>query len=45
MTYNRWDVVSVDFPFVEGVEAKRRPGAILVKDRTAVLSLMKKFAP
>ena len=29
MTYSRWDVVAVDFPFVEGVEAKRRPGLVV----------------
>ncbi|MCE9523104.1 MAG: type II toxin-antitoxin system PemK/MazF family toxin [Alphaproteobacteria bacterium] len=29
MTYNRWDVVAVDFPFVEGMDSKRRPGLIV----------------
>ena len=29
MTYSRWDVVAVDFPFVEGDEAKRRPGLVV----------------
>lgn len=29
MTYSRWDVVAVDFPFVEGMEAKRRPGLVV----------------
>ena len=29
MTFNRWDVVAVDFPFVEGMEAKKRPGLIV----------------
>jgi mRNA-degrading endonuclease toxin of MazEF toxin-antitoxin module len=29
VTYSRWDVVAVDFPFVEGLEAKRRPGLVV----------------
>ncbi len=29
MTFSRWDVVAVDFPFVEGEEAKRRPGLVV----------------
>lgn len=29
MTFNRWDVVAVDFPFVEVMEAKKRPGLIV----------------
>ncbi len=29
MTYNRWDVVAVDFPFVEGMDSKRRPGLVV----------------
>ena len=29
MTFSRWDVVAVDFPFVEGDEAKRRPGLVV----------------
>jgi mRNA-degrading endonuclease toxin of MazEF toxin-antitoxin module len=29
VTYSRWDVVAVDFPFVEGDEAKRRPGLVV----------------
>lgn len=33
MTFNRWDVVAVDFPFVEGMEAKRRPGLIVSSSR------------
>lgn len=33
MTYSRWDVVAVDFPFAEGVEAKRRPGLVVSASR------------
>ena len=33
MTCKRWDVVSIDFPFVEGTESKRRPGLIVSSDR------------
>ena len=33
MAYNRWDVVSVNFPFIEGMEAKRRPALIVSADR------------
>jgi mRNA-degrading endonuclease toxin of MazEF toxin-antitoxin module len=29
VTFSRWDVVAVDFPFVEGMEAKKRPGLIV----------------
>jgi len=29
VTYSRWDVVAVNFPFVEGMEAKRRPGLVV----------------
>jgi mRNA-degrading endonuclease toxin of MazEF toxin-antitoxin module len=29
VTYSRWDVVSIDFPFVEGDESKRRPGLVV----------------
>lgn len=32
MTFRRWDVVAVPFPFVEGTEAKRRPGLIVSTD-------------
>ena len=33
MTYERWDVVAVDFPFIEGMEAKRRPALIVSSDK------------
>ena len=33
MTYNRWDVVAVRFPFIEGTDAKRRPALIVSTDR------------
>ena len=33
MTYSRWDVVAVAFPFVEGTDAKRRPALIVSSDR------------
>jgi mRNA interferase MazF len=33
VTYKRWDVVAIDFPFVEGTEAKRRPGLIVSSER------------
>ena len=33
MTYKRWDIVAIDFPFVEGTEAKRRPGLIVSSER------------
>jgi mRNA interferase MazF len=33
MTYKRWDIVSIDFPFVEGADAKRRPGLVVSSDR------------
>jgi mRNA interferase MazF len=33
VTYSRWDVVAVDFPFVEGDEAKRRPGLVVSTPR------------
>jgi mRNA-degrading endonuclease toxin of MazEF toxin-antitoxin module len=29
VTYSRWDVVAIDFPFVEGDESKRRPGLVV----------------
>lgn len=31
--YSRWDVVAVDFPFVEGMEAKRRPALVVSAPR------------
>ncbi|MGH6870302.1 MAG: type II toxin-antitoxin system PemK/MazF family toxin [Rhizomicrobium sp.] len=33
MIYKRWDVVSINFPFIEGLESKRRPGLIVSADR------------
>ena len=33
MTYSRWDVVAVEFPFIEGTDAKRRPALIVSSDR------------
>jgi mRNA interferase MazF len=33
VTYERWDVVSVEFPFVEGMESKRRPALVISSDR------------
>ena len=33
MTFNRWDVVAIDFPFLEGTDSKRRPGLIVSSDR------------
>lgn len=32
MTYKRWDVVAVPFPFVEGTETKKRPALIVSTD-------------
>lgn len=32
MTYRRWDVVAVHYPFIEGTEAKRRPALIVSAD-------------
>lgn len=32
MTYKRWDVVAVSFPFLEGTDAKRRPALIVSTD-------------
>jgi mRNA interferase MazF len=29
VTYSRWDVVAVPFPFIEGTESKRRPALIV----------------
>ena len=33
MTYSRWDVVAVAFPFLEGTDAKRRPALVVSTDR------------
>ena len=32
MTFKRWDIVSVPFPFIEGYEAKRRPALVVSTD-------------
>lgn len=32
VTYRRWDVVAVSYPFIEGDEAKRRPAVIVSGD-------------
>ena len=32
MTYRRWDVVAVHFPFIEGGEAKKRPALVVSAD-------------
>ena len=32
MTFRRWDVVSVPFPFVEGHASKRRPALVVSTD-------------
>jgi mRNA-degrading endonuclease toxin of MazEF toxin-antitoxin module len=29
VTFRRWDVIAVNYPFVEGHSAKRRPGLII----------------
>lgn len=33
MTFSRWDVVAVAFPFLEGTDAKRRPALVVSSDR------------
>lgn len=33
MTFSRWDVVAIDFPFLEGSDSKRRPALIVSSDR------------
>lgn len=33
MIFNRWDVVVVEFPYIEGMESKRRPALIVSTDR------------
>lgn len=32
MSYRRWDVVAVHYPFIEGGEAKKRPALIVSSD-------------
>ena len=29
VTYRRWDVVAVDYPFLEGADSKRRPAVVV----------------
>ncbi len=36
MTYRRWDVVAVDYPFIGGDETKRRPALIVSSDALRV---------
>lgn len=33
VTYNRWDIVAVHFPFLEGGDAKCRPALIVSSDK------------
>mgnify|MGYP001556040619 FL=1 len=33
MTYKRWDVVAVHFPFLEGTDSKRRPALVISADK------------
>lgn len=33
MTFRRWDVVVVEFPYIEGMDSKRRPALIVSTDR------------
>jgi mRNA interferase MazF len=33
VTYDRWDVVAVDFPFQEGGDIKRRPALVVSSER------------
>lgn len=33
MTFDRWDVVAVAFPFLEGTDAKRRPALVVSAER------------
>jgi mRNA interferase MazF len=33
--YNRWSVVAVAFPFLEGTDSKRRPALVISSDRLA----------
>jgi mRNA interferase MazF len=33
VTFNRWDVVAVAFPFLEGTDSKRRPALIVSSER------------
>ena len=33
MTFKRWDVVAVAFPFIEGTDAKRRPALVVSSER------------
>jgi len=33
LTYKRWDIVAVAFPFVEGTDSKRRPALIVSSEK------------
>jgi mRNA interferase MazF len=33
VTFSRWDVVAIDFPFLEGSASKRRPALVVSSDR------------
>jgi mRNA interferase MazF len=33
VTYDRWDVVAVEFPFIEGMDSKRRPALVVSSDK------------
>jgi mRNA-degrading endonuclease toxin of MazEF toxin-antitoxin module len=33
VTFSRWDVVAIGFPFLEGGDSKRRPALIVSSDR------------
>lgn len=33
MAFSRWDVVAVNYPFIEGDEAKHRPGVVVSTDQ------------
>ncbi len=33
MSYSRWDVVAVHFPFTEGTDSKKRPALVISADR------------
>jgi mRNA interferase MazF len=33
VAYERWDVVAIDFPFLEGTDSKRRPALVVSSDR------------
>jgi mRNA interferase MazF len=33
VTFDRWDIVAIEFPFLEGTDSKRRPALIVSSDR------------